>query len=118
MAGHIDQRKLIISTCFDAPAGYVVQRTLGTCWGITVRSRSVAGQFVAGLESMVGGEVTMYTELAATSRNEAVERLEEHAIQMGANCVLGMRFDSSDLMQNTNEIIAYGTAVVVVPASE
>jgi uncharacterized protein YbjQ (UPF0145 family) len=117
MPGHIDARRLPISTIFDPPPGYVVERLLGTCWGVTVRSRSVVGQFAAGIESMVGGEVTMYTELAETSRNQAVERLEKHAIQMGANCVLGMRFDSSDLMQNTNEIIAYGTAVVVVPVA-
>jgi uncharacterized protein YbjQ (UPF0145 family) len=117
-AGHIDKRRLPITTTFDPPPGYVVQQLLGTCWGITVRSRSIGGQVVAGLESMVGGEVTMYTELANTSRNEAVERMESHALQMGANCILGMRFDSSDLMSNTNEIIAYGTAVVVVPGTE
>jgi uncharacterized protein YbjQ (UPF0145 family) len=118
MPGHIDQRRLPITTTFDPPPGYVVTQLLGTCWGITVRSRSIGGQIVAGLESMVGGEVTMYSELAATSRNEAVQRMEDHAIQMGGNCILGMRFDSSDLMQNTNEIIAYGTAVVVVPVSQ
>lgn len=114
-AGDIDARRLPITTTFDPPPGYVVSQLLGTCWGITVRSRSIFGQFVAGVESMVGGEVTQYTELADHSRNEAVERMELHAMQMGANCVLGMRFDSSDLMENTNEIIAYGTAVVVVP---
>jgi uncharacterized protein YbjQ (UPF0145 family) len=118
MAGDIDIRRLPITTTFDPPPGYVVQRQMGTCWGITVRSRSVFGQMVAGLESMVGGEITQYTELANHSRNEAVERMESHAIQMGANCILGMRFDSSDLMENTNEIIAYGTAVVVVPVTQ
>ena len=97
-----------IVTTFDPPPGWKVHSIVGPCWGITVRSRSIGGQFVAGLESMVGGEVTMYTELANASRNEALQRLEQ----------LAMRFDSSDLMANTNEIIAYGTAVVVVPNPE
>lgn len=105
-----------IVTTLDPPPGWRVRAIIGPCWGITVRSRSIGGQFVAGIESMVGGEVTMYTELANTSRNEALQRLEEHAIALGANMVLMMRFDSSDLMQNTNEIIAYGTAVVVEEA--
>jgi uncharacterized protein YbjQ (UPF0145 family) len=104
-----------IVTTFDAPPGWRIHAVVGPCWGITVRSRSIGGQFVAGIESLVGGEVTAYTELANTSRNEALHRLEQHAIALGANMVLAMRFDSSDLMANTNEIIAYGTAVVVVP---
>lgn len=107
-----------IVTTFDPPPGWKVQSVVGPCWGITVRSRSIGGQFVAGIESLVGGEVTAYTELANSSRNEAMHRLEQHAIALGANMVLAMRFDSSDLMANTNEIIAYGTAVVVVPESE
>ena len=107
-----------IVTTFDPPPGWKVHSIVGPCWGITVRSRSIGGQFVAGLESMVGGEVTMYTELANASRNEALQRLEQHAIGLGANMVLAMRFDSSDLMANTNEIIAYGTAVVVVPEGQ
>jgi uncharacterized protein YbjQ (UPF0145 family) len=102
-----------VVTTFDPPPGWRVRSIIGPCWGITVRSRSIGGQFVAGIESMVGGEVTMYTELANTSRNEALQRLEQHAVALGANMVLAMRFDSSDLMSNTNEIIAYGTAVVV-----
>lgn len=115
---HIDQRRLIIQTTFDPPPGYRVERVLGTAWGVTVRSRSIGGQLVAGVQSMVGGEVTMFTELAEQSRNEAIERMESHAIQMGANCLVGMRFDSSDLGGTATEIIAYGTAVVVVPAAE
>jgi uncharacterized protein YbjQ (UPF0145 family) len=107
--------RIPIVTTFDPPPGWRVHSIIGPCWGITVRSRSIGGQFVAGLESMVGGEVTMYTELANTSRNESLQRLEQHAIALGANMVLAMRFDSSDLMANTNEIIAYGTAVIVEP---
>ena len=107
--------RIPIVTTFDPPPGWTVQSILGPCWGITVRSRSIGGQFVAGLESMVGGEVTMYTELASVSRNHAMERLDQHAQALGANMVLAMRFDSSDLGSNMNEIVAYGTAVVVVP---
>jgi uncharacterized protein YbjQ (UPF0145 family) len=105
----------IVST-FDPPPGFEVDRVVGPCWGITVRSRSVVGTTCAGCQTLFGGEITMFTELANDSRNEAMTRLEEHARQMGANAVLGFRFDSSELMQNTNEIVAYGTAVVIRPA--
>ena len=115
MAGDIDIRRLPITTTFDPPPGYVVQRIIGPCWGITVRSRSVIGTFVASIETLFGGEITALTDLANNTRNEAMTRLESHAMQMGANCVLAMRFDSSELMQSTNEIIAYGTAVVIAP---
>jgi uncharacterized protein YbjQ (UPF0145 family) len=74
------------------------------------------GTACAGCQTLFGGEITMFTELANDTRNEAMNRLEQHAKEMGANCVLGMRFDSSELLQNTNEIVAYGTAAVVRPA--
>jgi uncharacterized protein YbjQ (UPF0145 family) len=105
-----------IQTTFDPPPGNTIERIIGPCWGITVRSRSVIGTTCAGLQTIFGGEITMFTELANDTRNEAMNRLELHARQMGANCVLGFRFDSSELMQNTNEIVAYGTAVVIRPA--
>jgi uncharacterized protein YbjQ (UPF0145 family) len=104
-----------IQTTFDPPPGNAIERIIGPCWGITVRSRSVIGTTCAGLQTIFGGEITMFTELANDTRNEAMNRLELHARQMGANCVLGFRFDSSELMQNTNEIVAYGTAVVIRP---
>jgi uncharacterized protein YbjQ (UPF0145 family) len=109
------RHQIPILTTFDAPPGYEVQRVLGPCWGITVRSRSVVGTACAGCQTFFGGEITMFTDLANDTRNEAMNRLEQHAREMGANAVLGMRFDSSELMQNTNEIVAYGTAVVVQP---
>ena len=80
-----------------------------------MRSRSVVGQTCAGCQTFLGGEITALTELASDTRNEAMDRLERHAMEMGGNAILGMRFDSSELMQNTNEILAYGTAVVVEP---
>lgn len=107
----------ILST-FDPPPGFVIERVIGPCWGITVRSRSVVGTACAGCQTFFGGEITMLTELANDSRNEAMNRLEHHARQMGANAILAMRFDSSELMQNTNEIVAYGTAVVVRPITQ
>lgn len=77
----------------------------------------MVGTTIASLRTIFGGEIDELTQLASWSRNEAMHRLEAHAIQMGANCVLGMRFDSTELMQSTNEIIAYGTAVIVADAA-
>lgn len=111
----IQRHSIPIITTFEAPPGFIIERVVGPCWGITVRSRSVVGTACAGCQTFFGGEITMFTELANDSRNEAMNRLEKHATMMGANGVLGMRFDSSELMQNTNEIVAYGTAVVLRP---
>jgi uncharacterized protein YbjQ (UPF0145 family) len=103
--------KIPIVTTFDAPPGTEIERVIGPCWGITVRSRSIVGTACAGCQQVFGGEISALTQLADESRNEAMNRLETHAIAIGANAVLGMRFDSGELMQNTNEIVAYGTAV-------
>jgi len=105
------QTSFPIMTTMDPPPGYAVDQVLGACWGITVRSRSVVGTACAGCQAFFGGEITALTELANDARNQAMKRLEEHAKAMGADAVLMMRFDSGELMQNTNEIVAYGTAV-------
>ena len=102
-----------IMTTMDPPPGYAVDKVIGACWGITVRSRSVVGTACAGCQTFFGGEITALTELANDARNQAMKRLEEHAKALGADAVLMMRFDSGELMQNTNEIVAYGTAVVL-----
>lgn len=102
--------KIPVVTTFEV-AGQEIVGTIGTVWGITVRSRSVVGQFVAGCQMFVGGEVSALTQLAAESRAEAMSRLEKNALALGADAVVALRFDSGELMQNTNEIIAYGTAV-------
>src|SRR3954469_21355614 len=107
--------KIPILTTNEAPAGFVIERAIGPCWGITVRSRSIVGTACAGCQQIFGGEISALTALATESRNEAMHRLEANAIAQGANAVLGMRFDSGELMQNTNEIVAYGTAVVLRP---
>ncbi|HME92357.1 MAG TPA: heavy metal-binding domain-containing protein, partial [Myxococcaceae bacterium] len=86
-------------TTFDPPPGAAIESVIGPCWGITVRSRSVVGQTCAGCQTFFGGEITALTELASDTRNEAMDRLEQHALQMGANAVLGFRFDSGELMQ-------------------
>ena len=103
-----------IMTTMDPPPGYAVDKVIGACWGITVRSRSVVGTACAGCQTFFGGEITALTELANDARTQAMKRLEEHAKAMGADAVLMMRFDSGELMQNTNEIVAYGTAVKLV----
>ncbi len=110
--------RIPILTTFDPPPNTQITEVLGPCWGITVRSRSVLGTACASCQQLAGGEITALTTLATDSRNEAMSRLETHALSLGANCVLAMHFDSSDLMQNTNEIIAYGTAVKLGPAAQ
>src|SRR5438477_11811792 len=100
-----------IMTTFEPPPGSEIARVLGPVWGVTVRSRSIVGTACAGCQQIFGGEISALTQLADESRNEAMNRLEAHATAIGANAVLGMRFDSGELMQNTNEIVAYGTAV-------
>ncbi len=114
----VSAHKIPILTTFDAPPGYVIARVVGPCWGITVRSRSVLGTACAGCQQVFGGEISALTQLATDSRNVAMNRLEQHAVEQGANAVLAMRFDSGELMQNTNEIVAYGTAVVITPAPQ
>jgi uncharacterized protein YbjQ (UPF0145 family) len=109
----VSKHEIFILTTFEAPPGWVIDRVIGPCWGITVRSRSVVGTACAGCQQIFGGEISALTELATDSRNEAMHRLETHAVAQGANAVLGMRFDSGELMQNTNEIVAYGTAVIL-----
>ena len=108
---NVQRHQIPIQTTFEPPPGYVVERIIGPCWGITVRSRSVVGTACAGCQTLFGGEISALTQLASDSRNQAMDRLEQHCLEMGGDCVLQFRFDSGDLMQNTNEIVAYGTAV-------
>ena len=105
------RHQIPVCTTFEPPPGFEIAEILGPCWGVTVRSRSVVGTTCAGCQTVFGGEITAFTQLAIDSRNQALHRLETTAIQMGADAVLAMSFDSSELMQNTNEIVAYGTAV-------
>ena len=96
-------------------AGYKVTETRGQVFGLVVRSRGFAGNFTAGLRSIVGGEIHEYTQLLEDTRRQALDRMVQNASLMGANAVLSMRFDSSEIARSMSEIVAYGTAVVVVP---
>lgn len=102
----------MITTAFELP-GVKVKRSLGIVRGITVRSRSVLGNIAGGLQSLFGGNITIYTELCEHARIEAFEIMVQHADALGANAIIGMRYDANELMQGLTEVLAYGTAVVV-----
>ncbi len=104
---------LIVTT--EHVAGHRTVRTLGQVFGIVVRSRGIGGNFVAGLRSIVGGEIKEYTQMLEEARRHAIDRLVQNATVMGANAVLMMRFDSAEIAQTMSEIVAYGTAVVIEP---
>ena len=98
--------------------GYRVVKTLGVVRGIIVRSRSVIGTIGASLQTLVGGNITILTELCEKTRNDAFELMLQHASELGANAVVGMRYDATEIMQGVTEVLAYGTAVVVEPAAK
>lgn len=108
---------MIVST---APfvAGHRVVETKGQTFGLVVRSRGFSGNLIAGLRSLGGGEIHEYTELLEDTRRQALDRLVKNATLMGANAVISMRFDSSELAGTMSEIVAYGTAVIVVPDAD
>jgi uncharacterized protein YbjQ (UPF0145 family) len=107
---------MLIATC-ERIAGQKVREVKGQCFGVVVRSRGIAGNLVAGLRSIVGGEIHEYTALLEEARRHAIDRMVENATAMGANAVLMMRFDSSEIGDTMSEIVAYGTAVVLEPES-
>jgi uncharacterized protein YbjQ (UPF0145 family) len=94
--------------------GYKVTEHLGIIRGITVRSRGVGGNILGGLQSLVGGRNSVYTDLCEQARQEAYELLMLHAQQVGANAIISMRYDANEVMQGITEVLAYGTAVKVV----
>ena len=100
----------------ETVAGQRVRQTLGQVFGVVVRSRGLGGNIAAGLRSLVGGEITEYTQMLEEARKHAIDRLVDNAALMGANAVLTLRFDSSEIGQTMSEIVAYGTAVVLEPA--
>jgi len=93
--------------------GYRVTKTLGVVRGIIVRSRSIIGNFAAGLQTLVGGNITLLTELCEKTRNDAFDLMSQHAAELGANAVVGVRYDATEVMQGVTEVLAYGTAVIV-----
>jgi uncharacterized protein YbjQ (UPF0145 family) len=102
----------MVTTAFDID-GYEVVRNLGVVRGIVVRSRSIFGTIGAGLQTIVGGNITILTDLCEQTRQHAFDLLVQHANQMGANAVIGFRYDATEVMQGVTEVLAYGTAVVV-----
>jgi uncharacterized protein YbjQ (UPF0145 family) len=105
----------MIVTTTENVAGYRAVESLGQVFGVVVRSRSLGGNIVAGLRSLIGGEIKEYTALVEDTRRHAIDRLVANATAMGANAVVMMRFDSGSIGQTMNEVVAYGTAVRVVP---
>jgi uncharacterized protein YbjQ (UPF0145 family) len=105
----------MVTTAF-ALDGYTVDRNLGIVRGIIVRSRSVFGTLGASLQTLVGGDITLFTNLCEETRMHAFQRMAEHAAQLGANAVIGVRYDATEIMQGVTEVLCYGTAVVVRPA--
>jgi uncharacterized protein YbjQ (UPF0145 family) len=102
------------TTQFDLH-GYEVVQTLGLVRGIIVRSRSIVGSIGASLQTLVGGNITILTNLCEKTRNDAFDLMLQHAAQIGANAVVGVRYDATEIMQGVTEVLAYGTAVVVQP---
>ena len=105
---------IVVTT--DDVAGHRIVQTFGQVFGVVVRSRGLGGNIVAGLRSIVGGEIHEYTAMVEDSRRQAIDRMAQNASLMGANAVVRMMFDSSEMNQSMNEVVAYGTAVTIEPA--
>src|ERR1700686_3697174 len=103
----------VLVTTTERPAGYEVKQALGQVFGVVVRSRGLGGNIMAGLRSLSGGEIVEYTRLVADTRRQGNDPMGENARAMGANAVVMMRFDSSEMGQTMTEVVAYGTAAVI-----
>lgn len=93
--------------------GYKIVRELGIVRGLTVRTRGVGGRFLAGISGVVGGKVDAYIDMCEQARGEALQHMIDHAQAMGANAVIGMRYDTTEIAEGMDEVLAYGTAVVI-----
>ena len=103
-----------VTTALELP-GMRIAGNLGVVRGIVVRSRSAVGNFAAGLQTLFGGNITIYTQLCEQARNDAYELMIQHALAVGANAVIAMRYDANEIAPGVTEVLAYGTAVVVAP---
>ncbi len=112
------ENEQIIAVSTNYIAGYRITKVFGTVWGITVRSRGLGGNLMAGLRSIKGGEIKEYIQLLNDARTVAFDRLKSEAKSIGANALIDVRFDSSDFAQMMTEIVAYGTAVTIVPTGK
>src|ERR1044071_835183 len=106
---------MFTTTGFDI-VGHDVVRSLGVVRGITVRSRSIFGTIGGALQTLAGGNITLFTELCEKTRSEAFDMMLQHADQMGANAVIGVRYDATEVMDGVTEVLCYGTAVVMEPS--
>jgi uncharacterized protein YbjQ (UPF0145 family) len=106
---------LVVTT--ESVPGHRVVELKGQCFGVVVRSRGLGGNIMAGLRSLAGGEIHEYTQLLEEARRSAIDRMVQNATIMGANAIVMMRFDSSEIGQTMSEIVAYGTAAVIEPAA-
>ncbi len=104
----------MITTAFELP-GFRITKNLGVVRGLTVRSRSIIGNFFGGIQSIFGGNITIYTELCEHARAETFQLIRQHAQLMHANAIIAVRYDATELMAGLTEVLCYGTAVVVVP---
>lgn len=103
---------LWVTTAFGFE-GYKITRHLGVVRGITVRSRSMLGNLAGSIQTIFGGNISIYTELCEHARSEAFDLMVQHARAMGANAIIGMRYDANDVMEGVTEVLAYGTAVII-----
>jgi uncharacterized protein YbjQ (UPF0145 family) len=101
-----------VTTGFDLP-GYRIKRNFGIVRGIVVRSRSIVGTIGASLQTLVGGNISLFSNLCEQTRNDAFDLMLQHAEALGANAVIGVRYDATEIMQGVTEVLAYGTAVLV-----
>ena len=106
-------RKLV--TTSNELSGYRISAQLGVVRGITVRSRSVVGNIGAALQTLIGGNISLFVQLCERARNDAFDLMLQHAAEHGANAVIAMRYDANEVAQGVTEVLAYGTAVVVEP---
>jgi uncharacterized protein YbjQ (UPF0145 family) len=106
----IDPTMITTSTALE---GYHVLRNLGVVRGITVRSRSLFGNLAGGLQTLLGGQISIYVDLCEKTREEAFQYMMQHAAERGANAILNMRYDANEVMNGVTEVLAYGTAVVL-----
>jgi uncharacterized protein YbjQ (UPF0145 family) len=102
----------LVTTAFELP-GYRITRNLGLVRGIVVRSRSLFGTMGGALQTLVGGDITLFTDLCEKTRADAFDRMIQHAAERGANAVVGMRYDANEVMNGVTEVLAYGAAVLV-----
>jgi len=107
-------RHEFVTTAFELP-GYRITRNFGVVRGIVVRSRSIVGTIGASLQTLVGGNISLFSNLCEQTRNDAFELMLQHAGELGANAVIGARYDATEIMQGVTEVLSYGTAVEVEP---